>query len=57
MMAERVTTDARPSRNMTGCFNGADLGCAKTTVVDNVTTYVVTFLRRPLLTSARVALP
>ncbi len=56
-MAERVTTDARPSRNMTGFFNGADLGCARTNVVDNVTTYVVTFLRRPLFTSARVALP
>jgi len=26
-------------------------------VVDNVTTHVVSFLRRPLLTSARVALP
>ena len=56
-MAERVTTNARPSRNMTGFFNDADLGCARTTVVDNVTTHVVTFLRRPLLTSARVALP
>ena len=56
-MAERVTTDARPSRDMTGFFNGADLGCARANVVDNVTTYIVTFLRRPLLTSARVALP
>jgi hypothetical protein len=26
-------------------------------VVDNVTTYIVTFLRRPLLTLTRVALP
>jgi hypothetical protein len=36
---------------------GGFLFRAKANVVDNVTAHVVTFLRRPLLTSARVALP